>query len=209
MRLHLIRHGQTDWNAEQRCQGQSDSQLDDTGKAQADACRTVVEQLGIDTLYASSSLRTQQTAEILNKEMALDIQLRDDLKEIKLGVWETRLWSEICLQEPDAAEAFQKRPEEFSIEGGETYQQLRERGRTALENIIDTATGKEILIVSHGALIQATLSSYANIDLTRLREVPRLENCSRSVLEVKADGSRRIVTIADRPFADTAWFSPT
>ena len=65
MKLHLIRHGQTNWNAEKRVQGQSESELDAIGPQQAEGRRPTIESLGIGAVYSSTSLRTRQTTDIL------------------------------------------------------------------------------------------------------------------------------------------------
>ena len=54
MELHLIRHGQTDWNEERRAQGQSDSQLTATGKQQALDLGTLIGQLDFDKIFCSN-----------------------------------------------------------------------------------------------------------------------------------------------------------
>ena len=62
MELHLIRHGQTDWNEERRVQGQSDSQLTQLGINQAIALGERISAIKFDKVFCSSSLRTRQTA---------------------------------------------------------------------------------------------------------------------------------------------------
>jgi len=203
--LHLIRHGETNWNAERRCQGQSESELSLVGKAQAEQCLSLIDQLNITRLYVSSSLRTQQTADILNRNLSLDIHLRDDLKEINLGSWETQLWADIHQQDPHDAEMFHTRPEAFAKKGAETYAQLRERGVSALESIIKSEPGQQILAVSHGALIKTALSHYAGVELAQLRAIPGLDNCSHSVVVAIPDNTRQVKVIGGQAFSETAW----
>ena len=64
MELHLIRHGQTNWNEERRAQGQSDSKLTKIGKEQAIALGKKIKQIKFDKIFCSSSLRTRQTAKL-------------------------------------------------------------------------------------------------------------------------------------------------
>ena len=65
MRLHIVRHGQTDWNALRRIQGQLDSELDDTGKQQARDRGADFIDMDIIAVYSSSSKRTRQTTELI------------------------------------------------------------------------------------------------------------------------------------------------
>ena len=205
--LHLIRHGQTDWNAERRCQGQSESELDDTGKRQAEERRPHIEQLGITAIYSSSSVRTRQTTQILAKNLSLNVTYLDSLREIFLGSWESRLWDDIKQSDPDRAQAFLEFPHTFSKPDAESYFELRDRGVAALENIIDAEEGGEILVVSHGALLKAAMTHYAPVDLSRIRDVPGLANCSHSVVTSGAQSDRTLHSIAGVALVDTAWSS--
>jgi len=85
MILHLIRHGQTDWNAIRRVQGQTESELDDTGKAQASALGQQLADVAFTRVHVSSSVRTRQTAERLFDNRNLPTEFADDLREMRLG----------------------------------------------------------------------------------------------------------------------------
>ncbi len=203
--IHLVRHGQTHWNAERRCQGQSDSELNAVGEQQAEEKRHEIEQLNITAIYSSTSVRARQTAAILSRKAAPDIIFLDSLREIYLGRWETRLWSDIANEEPDGVTDFQTKPHEFQLAGAENYAECRDRGVAALQQIAQDEPGGRVLVVSHGALLRATMTHFANIELSRLREVPSLGNCSRSVLVSDAAGQLELKSVAGVDLADTAW----
>ena len=80
MELHLIRHGQTNWNEERRAQGQSDSKLTKIGKEQAVALGKKIKQIKFDKIFCSSSLRTRQTAELVFPKTELEIEYLDSLR---------------------------------------------------------------------------------------------------------------------------------
>lgn len=213
MRLHLIRHGQTDWNAEQRCQGQSESSLDATGMAQAEALNPMVRTLPLRNVYTSSSQRTRQTTERLIQGLSHEPVLMDTLKEIYLADWETRLWADIQQQEPHLVEDFRDFPARFEKSGAETYADVQQRGCDAIEHIIsmeqqrsvDDASATDVLIVSHGLLLRAALAAYAGITLEQMQDIPQFPNCSHSILRV--DGSNRhIEQLANHAYVNTAWY---
>ena len=86
--LLLVRHGETDWNAEGRLQGHTDRPLNDYGRTQA---RRLAEQLhgdGIAAIYASDLVRARETAEILSERLGLPVLLDADLRERNWGSWE-------------------------------------------------------------------------------------------------------------------------
>ncbi|MBX2878791.1 MAG: histidine phosphatase family protein, partial [Granulosicoccus sp.] len=134
--IHLVRHGETDWNREGRCQGQSESQLNETGRAQAAAMQEQIRELNPTAIYVSSAVRTRQTADLLTALIDVPHQHRDDLREIHLGPWETRLWDELESAHPMEVELFRTEQHRFELAGAESFHQLQKRGVSAIEDII-------------------------------------------------------------------------
>ena len=119
MRLHLIRHGQTDWNAIRRIQGHTDSSLNELGLQQAQQLAAILDSYEFDQVYCSSSLRTRQTAEQLFSHRQLPVTYLDTLREIYLGPWEGRLYAEIEQSDPHRFDQFFNAPHLFELEGAE------------------------------------------------------------------------------------------
>ncbi|MFT5894094.1 MAG: broad specificity phosphatase PhoE [bacterium] len=208
MRLHIVRHGQTDWNAVRRIQGQLDSELDDTGKQQATVRGHDFTNMNLLKVYSSSSVRTRQTTQIILGSRTDDVKHRDDLREVTLGKWEGQYWADIEEQFPDIVEAHAKGLPSFKVEGAENSDQVQQRGSTAIEAIIathsDASEDDNILIVSHGAIMKTILAYYLKVALTDLHTLPPLPNCAHCIID--ANGHDRIVhTIASIPLANTAW----
>jgi probable phosphoglycerate mutase len=205
MKLHLVRHGQTNWNAEKRVQGQSESELDTVGRQQAEDRRATIEALGIGAIYSSTSLRTRQTTDILAGNINVPVRFLDSLREIHLGPWETQLWSDLEQTDAEQVAAFKMDPQIFSLCGAESYVELQARGVSAIEGIIEqTKAHENILVVSHGAILLVVLAHYAGIDFSRLR-CENLKNCSHSVLEAGVQAQRRVVSLGGIRLADSNW----
>lgn len=195
MKIHLIRHGRTDWNAEGRCQGQSESQLDEVGISQATSARGLINALSIDSMYVSPLRRTRQTADLLAADLDVPSTYLSDLREIGLGPWENRLWVDIEQEEPSAVSSFRSRPDEFYLEGAETYSQVQQRGVACIEQIIAAGDGLNVLVVSHGAILKTILHHYDHIPLAKFAETPGLGNCSHSILSIQNAGSSNEVQV--------------
>jgi len=226
MLLHIVRHGQTNWNAEGRIQGQLDSELDETGFEQALSRGKDFTNTQFSAVYSSSSLRTRQTTEkLLGKRMVhgmvdqkYPVVYMDELREVCLGVWEGNLWSEIVATYPDMVEAHRRGSHDFSVEGAESKQQTQERGVNAIESIITIQNEKrqkdanqalssdEVLIVSHGAIMKNIFAYYLNIPLTTVYDLPSLPNCAHCIIEVQ-DQQRNVIQIAGVPIKDTQWLN--
>ena len=83
--IYLVRHGQTDWNLENRIQGHLDMPLNDTGKNEAKRCREKLVSVKIDKIIASDLSRAKETASIINESLSLPITYDARLRELNMG----------------------------------------------------------------------------------------------------------------------------
>lgn len=195
-RIHLIRHGQTDWNRAKRVQGHAESQLTDLGREQASSVAGNFNDLEIEKVYCSSSQRTRQTAELIFGTRHVDIEYCDQIREIFLGPWEGRYQSEIRESHAEQFEYFWQQPHRFSLGGGaETFEQVQTRAMRRFEQICEQLQG-EAAIVSHGVWIKTVLCAIEPRPLSELWEPPLMHNCAHSIVEIE-DGGPRIVRYAD------------
>ena len=81
-RLIIWRHGQTSWNLQHRIQGQQDTSLDDTGRAQAAAAAGLLAAEQVDLLISSDLRRARETAETLAAVTGLPVEFDSRLREI-------------------------------------------------------------------------------------------------------------------------------
>lgn len=202
MDLHLIRHGQTDWNEKRRVQGQSDSRLTQLGEEQAVELGQRIQLVEFDKAFCSSSLRTRQTAANLFPDSRVEIEYLDNLREIFLGPWEGALYDEIEQQEPDSFRHFWEEPHLFDVEGAESFYELQNRAVAVVEKIAELHLDQQIAVVSHGALIKTILCHVENLPMSALWNPPRMHNCAHSIIRFSADGSQEIVQYADVAYAD-------
>lgn len=85
LQVHLVRHGETQWNAERRIQGQSDSPLTAHGERQAWQVGERARTLNITHIIASDLGRTRRTAEIIAEACGCSIVLDSRLRELDMG----------------------------------------------------------------------------------------------------------------------------
>lgn len=210
MRIHIVRHGQTSWNAQRRIQGQLESALDETGRQQATQRGADFRDLPLVAVYSSSSVRTRQTTELILGTRDEHVHFRDDLREVNLGAWQGHFWSDIERDHPEQVELHRTASPEFTVDGAETSQRLQHRGVSAIEAIIDEhpalAPDANILIVSHGAIMKCILAHYAGIELAVIHHLPPLANCAHCIIDVQA-AERRVVQVAGLAFDQTPWAS--
>lgn len=196
IRLHLIRHGETDWNVLRRVQGHSESQLTPTGIDQARQLHKYLSAFPIEQVYCSSSQRTRDTARLLFPEAKFTIKYMDELREIFLGPWEGQLYSDLEQTHGEQFTNFWQYPHMFSVSGAESFAELQRRSVAAIEKILHDKPAQEFAIVSHGAFLKALLCHYEKRPLAALWQPPQMHNCAHSLLEIQPDQQTRILRYA-------------
>lgn len=203
MRLHLFRHGQTNWNAERRVQGQSESRLTELGVQQAAELGRRIRHLRFDALYCSSSVRARQTAAQAFAHLDQEITYLDTFREISMGPWEGRLYDEVSAEQPDSFHHFWQQPHLFDVQGAETFAELQQRALTALAELADRHGQQEVALVSHGALIKSVLCHAEGKALCDLWTPPHMHNCAHSIIEFSEVTDIRIEVYADTHYEST------
>ncbi|ACG74202.1 phosphoglycerate mutase [Anaeromyxobacter sp. K] len=156
--LLLVRHGETDWNAAGRLQGQTDVPLNATGRAQALALAARLRAEGIRAIASSDLSRARGTAEIVGAALGLEIALLDpDLRERGYGAWEGLTRGECEVRHPDAWARHLADPR-TPPPGGETHDALLARVMPAVHRVAERLASPALL-VTHGGVIRAFLSA--------------------------------------------------
>lgn len=154
----FLRHGETDYNHERRFQGQLDSQLNETGLAQAHQAAASLKGQPITSIVASPLSRARVTAEIVGEALGLPVETDDGLMECHLGIYQGMPYQEWLADYWDG---------KFAPEGGEDFWQFRARVFPAMQRLV--AAGPNRLIVVHGGLWYAARSLVAMApDITRM-----------------------------------------
>jgi probable phosphoglycerate mutase len=146
--FYYLRHGETDWNAAGRSQGQTDIPLNANGLAQARAAGPRLAGRGISTIIASPLSRARVTAEIVGESLGIEVGFEPDLREVGFGVHEGQTQGDWF---PDWLAG------KFTPERGESFATLRARVSGALARALTHPP--IVLIVAHGAVFRAVRSA--------------------------------------------------
>lgn len=192
-RIIMIRHGQSEANAQSRFAGHSDFDLTEIGKKQAAlAAEYLYGKEKLDAIYSSDLLRAHNTALPFSHKYNLPVNDRADLRELFAGEWEGRTTSEIWeIYESD----FRVWREDFSnarCTGGESVAELYGRIVAALKRIASDNDGKSILIATHATPIRAIEANSRGLGADRIHEVPFVRNAALNIFEYE-DGVIRPV----------------
>ena len=157
--LLLVRHGETDWNADGRLQGHTDRPLSDFGREQARRLADEIAGEQFDAVYASDLARARETAEIVAERLQLTVVLDADLREKDWGNWEGLTSAE-----------------RVGVElVGESTESHQKRMLAALGQIAARHPYGRVLVVTHGGSMRRVQTEVLGFAM------PVVENCGRWV----------------------------
>ena len=157
--FYFVRHGETDWNAERRLQGQLDVPLNRHGRHQAAHCGDILDRLiarakrtAVDFTFISSPLaRARETMEILRGGLGVapqDYTTDGRLVEMSFGRWEGLTYKEVKERDPAVLRARERDKWNFQPPDGESYAQLLERVRDWQAGV-----SGDVIVAAHGGVV--------------------------------------------------------
>lgn len=182
--VYLARHGQSDWNAEGRWQGNADRPLTDLGRAQASELAERLDSTSLDAIYSSDLRRARDTAEAVAARQGLEVCTLPALREVDVGSWSG-------LSRPEVEERFREafarwREGGQGWEDGETYEGMCERVVAAVLEIAAAHPDGTVLVVAHGGPIRALHAVALGLDISEHRRLkPVAVNAKLSCLRVE------------------------
>ncbi|HEX8746879.1 MAG TPA: histidine phosphatase family protein [Pyrinomonadaceae bacterium] len=198
-RIFLVRHGQSQGNAEGRFGGHTATPLSARGRRQAEAAARTLASERITAIYSSDLQRAAQTAEPLSRLTGLEVKLTTAFRERGVGVMEGLTFEEAASQHPEQYAALIGRDFEHIILGGESYRQMLERASETLDRAIAQHRGGRICVFSHtGTICILTLHLMGALDAPELRPVwVSTANCGITRIELRTDGFVRVMAVND------------
>ena len=152
-RICLVRHGETEWNAARRIQGQIDIGLNETGVRQAEAAGRWLESAGIVALYSSDLKRAWTTAQAIGAALGLEAKSVPEMRERRYGVFEGLTYDEARVKHPDGYAAFEGRNADYDFENGESLKAMFARVTGKLQDIAAAHPGQNVVVVLHGGVL--------------------------------------------------------
>lgn len=174
--IYLVRHGDIGLEGEKRFIGQTDLPLSAKGLQQAEGLQRMLAYVDIDAIYCSDLKRSVQTAEIIAARFEISPITSPELREISLGDWEGRAFTEIAGQYP---QEFIRRGEDmanYRPPGGESFAECSRRVIPFLEKKLLYAAGN-ILIVGHAGVNRVLLAHMLGLPLANLFRIAQDYGC--------------------------------
>ena len=198
-KLYLIRHGQSDGNAEGRFGGHGPTPLSELGRKQAEATAKLLKKEGVNAIYSSDLHRALQTAEPLSELTGIPVIQTSAFRERNVGVLEGLTFDESKETFPEDYYALVNRNVHHVITDGESYRHLLRRSTTQLWEILRDHMGGRIAIFSHtGAICFMTLHLMGAIRRDT-KQTPWIvtSNCGVNRFEIRGRKNVRILALND------------
>lgn len=207
--FYIIRHGQTDWNAQGRWQGSADIPLNDSGRLQARqlAARLRAQRLAFDAIYSSDLQRAWETATLVASTLGGAAQPLPALREIDVGAWSGLTHAEVKTHFPELLARFESGEDVPRGGNGETFSQLYQRVVGAVEHLAIERRGQTLALVSHGGPVRALLLHAARGEVGALPRPLHIGNTALSVVVREAMGWR-ILAVNDMAHLDATMQAP-
>lgn len=162
MRLLLVRHGQSEWNASHRLQGQADISLSEVGKKQVEDLRPIITNIGPCRAVASDLKRVRETSNLLQ---ATNITFTKELREVDVGLWTGKSIEDI--KSEDEAGYLGWRAGTTTPPNGESWDIFSGRVSNAIKAEMSNPC-ENLLVVCHGGVIRAILDHFLGLEPSRI-----------------------------------------
>jgi broad specificity phosphatase PhoE len=196
-RVYLIRHGATTLSAEDRFAGATDVDLSDEGRRQAEALALRLSDDHITAVYCSPMKRTIETATIVARPQGLTPILRDGLREINHGRWESLRRSDVETQFPQEYVEWEEDPYIYAPQGGESGLSVMARALPVIREVVTNHAGENVAVVSHKATIRLIVSSLLGFDPRGYRDRLDQAPACLNVLDFKNPVRARLMVFND------------
>ena len=162
--IYLVRHGQTAWNKEEIFRGRSDVPLNDTGLREAELAGEFFRGLEIDAVYSSPLLRALETARKIASVLHLDVNPLPGIIDMSFGIWEGQPLEEVKRNDRERYRIWRDEPHVLVLPKGESLDEVRARSMAALEEVIRSHPGRNVILVSHRVINKVILCGVLGLD---------------------------------------------
>lgn len=201
MHVHLIRHAESTWNAEDRWQGQADPPLSAAGRRQAAVVAARLAPVAFDAVVSSDLSRAVETAAPIAAGRGLDLATDVGLRELHVGTWAGLTSSQIEERFPDEWRAY-RAGEDIPRGGGESLAAMHARVVAAFEALLDRSREEgwhHLAVVSHGGCVRAVAMHALGIADRTQAPLPLAAPSNTAITEVAPwrDGRLRLLVYND------------
>ncbi|KPJ51975.1 MAG: hypothetical protein AMJ37_03800 [Dehalococcoidia bacterium DG_18] len=183
-RIILIRHGQTEWNREERFRGRVDIDLDETGLRQAEAAARRIAQWEVAAIYSSPLKRAMTTAEIIANRLGLPVKPLEEINDMDFGAWQGLSIAEVKEKYPELFDLWRYSPQRLRIPEGESLEDVRNRVAAAIDDLVAGHENGTVAVVTHRVVCKVLLCHLLGLDNSHFWQIAQ-DATAINIFEVK------------------------
>jgi broad specificity phosphatase PhoE len=184
-RIYLVRHGQTEWNRQERFRGRIDIPLNETGQRQAELVAVYLREKSVAAVYTSPLQRALQTAWPIAQAHNLSPTVLSGIVDIDYGEWQGLSPAEVRQRHPDLLDRWYSVPHLVQIPGGESLENVRSRALAALHaqlnrselQMSDARSPEGIVLVTHQIVIKVLVCALLGLDNSHIWRIQQDNAC--------------------------------
>ncbi|MCJ7745622.1 MAG: alpha-ribazole phosphatase [Actinobacteria bacterium] len=183
-RVILVRHGRTAWHAEGRYAGTADVELDEVGRKQVQLVVGRLADVDIECVYSSPLSRCFELAGRVAESHGLEVTVDRRLREIDLGRWDGKTYSEIIERDGEILRKWTADPSSVTVPGGESLTEVQERAMKWFSQVVAEHPEGTVLASSHGGPIRSILAAVIGLPLSKIFRL-QVDLASISIVDYK------------------------
>jgi probable phosphoglycerate mutase len=183
--FYLVRHGETEWNAENRFCGRTDVPLSEAGRRQAKSLAERLKPIPFEALYSSPLARALETACLISESSGLEPILDERLVELDYGQWEGRTLAEIMKNHPEAFQAWDANPAQVAPPGGESGLEAQQRVVSFLVSLVARHPQGHVLVVLHKTVCRLAICHALGMPPSEYRRRLIVDNAALSIIRAR------------------------
>jgi probable phosphoglycerate mutase len=211
--FYLLRHGETEWNAENRFCGSTDVPLSEAGRRQAKSLAERLNSIPFEALYSSPLKRALETARVISASVGLQPIPDARLVELDYGQWEGKTLAEIMENDPKTFRAWDANPAQVAPPGGESGLEAQQRVVSFLDFLAAKHPQGDVLVVLHKTVCRLAICHVLGMSPSEYRRRLVLNNAALSIIQTQPYGWQLITFndtshLSDEGLGTRGWGGP-
>lgn len=199
--FYLVRHGESEWNAQNRLCGRTDVLLSEAGRRQARSLAERLKPIPFEALYSSPLQRALETARLISESVGLHPVPDQRLVELDYGQWEGRTMAEIMENDPETFRAWDANPAQVAPPSGESGLEAHQRIVSFLDFLAAKHPEGRVLVSFHKTVCRLAVCHALGMAPSEYRRRLILNNAALSIIQARPNGWQLIT------FNDTSHLS--
>ncbi len=190
----MVRHAETDWNAERRFQGHADTPLNELGRSRIEPVTEALRSWKPDVIITSDLSRAREMAEAAGAALGVEVIAMEGLRECSYGDWEGKTLAEVRREHGEDLDRWRRAEADVPRGDGESLTGMQERALDAIASIAREHTGRTIALFAHSGPIRGVICSIFELPIEE-RYRFEINNASISAIRLRENDQWQVLLL--------------